>query len=250
MTRIQLPAPCHLCGQTCVSSRRGRVARRLDRADLGRPAERADADSCPWRQCPHRPSGFALRQQTLEIRLQTARRTPSGCVPEPVLEDQRSFGVVAWPPGDRPPVVLSLHPVRSAAETDRDLLAAASPIPRPRRVPRADYDVVEFPHALIAAQLDAAQEQGYEWGYEHAMESACERLREDGRLPAATTALHRLADRHPRLFADTIRYLFGIDSDVAAAVTESVRMGHPLDGPLGAALNALSTDSNPTENAS
>ena len=231
MTRIQLPAPCHLCGQTCVSSRRGRVARRLDRADLGRPAERADADSCPWRQCPHRPSAF---------------------VPEPVLEDQRSFGVVAstWPPGDRPPVVLSLHPVRSAAETDRDLLATASPIPRPRRVPRADYDVVEFPHALIVAQLDAAQEQGYEWGYEHAMESACERLREDGRLPAATAALHRLADRHPRLFADTIRYLFGIDSDVAAAVTESVRMGHPLDGPLHAALNALSADSNPTENAS
>lgn len=231
MTRIQLPAPCHLCGQTCVSSRRGRVARRLDRTDLGRSAERADADSCPWRQCPHRPSGF---------------------VPEPVLEDQRSFGVVAstWPPGDHPPVVLSLHPVRSAAETDRDLLAAASPIPRPRHVPRADYDVVEFPHALIAAQLDAAQEQGYEWGYEHAMESACERLREDGRLPAATAALHRLADRHPRLFAATIRYLFGIDSDVAAAVTESVRMGHPLDGPLDAALNALSADSNPTENAS
>ena len=147
MTRIQLPAPCHLCGQTCVSSRRGRVTRRLDRADLGSPAERTDADTCPWRQCPHRPSGHLM---------------------PPVIEDQRSFGVVAstWPTTDRPPVVLSLHPVRGAAETDRDLLAAASPIPRPREVPRTDYDVVEFPHALIAAQLDAVQEQGYEYGYE------------------------------------------------------------------------------------
>ena len=220
MKRIQLPAPCHLCGQTCVSSRRGRVVRRLDRADLGRPADRADADACPWGQCPHRPSAV---------------------VPEPVLEDQRSFGVVAsaWPPGDRPPVVLSLHPVRAAAEADRDLLAAASPVPRPRGSVRTDYDVVEFPHALIAAQLDAAQEEGYGDGYEHAMESACERLREDGRLPAATAALHRLAERHPDLFAATVRYLFGVDGDVARAVVESVRLGYALDGPLDAALNAL-----------
>ena len=230
MTRIRLPAPCHLCGQTCVSSRRGRITRRLDRADLSRPAERTDADTCPWRQCPHRPSGHVM---------------------PPVLEDQLSYGVVVstWPPGDRPPVVLSLHPVRNAAETDRDLLAAASPMPRPRHVPRKDYDVVELPHALIASQLDAAQEEGYEYGYEHAMESACERLRENGRLPAATAALHRLADKHPRLFGDTIRYLFGIDSDVGAAVTESVRLGYALDGPLDAALNALSRDSDPTENA-
>ncbi|MCY3810283.1 MAG: hypothetical protein OXH15_00610 [Gammaproteobacteria bacterium] len=220
MPRIQLPAPCRLCGQTCVSSRRGRVVRRLDRADLGRPAERTDADACPWAQCPHRPSGV---------------------VPEPVIEDQQSFGVVAstWPPRDRPPVVLSLHPVRAAAETDRDLLAAASPMPRPRDVPRTDYDVVEFPHALIASQLDAAQEEGYEHGYEHAMESACERLREDGALPAATAALHRFAETHPRLFADTVRYLFGVDRAIAAAVTESVRLGYALDGPLDAALNAL-----------
>ena len=219
MSSIRLPAPCHLCGQTCLSSRRGRVVHRLDRADLGRPAERTDADACPWRQCPHRPSGV---------------------LPEPVIENQRSFGIVAstWPPRDRPPVVLSLHPARAAAETDRDLLAAASPVPRPRDVPRTDYDVVEFPHALIASQLDAAQEEGYEYGYEHAMESACERLREDGRLPAATAALHRFADRHPRLFADTIRYLFGVDRDIAAAVTESVRLGHALDAPLDAALNA------------
>ena len=220
MTRIQLPAPCHLCGQTCVSQRRGRVTRRLDRADLARPAERTDADTCPWRQCPHRPSGHVM---------------------PPVLEDQRSFGVVAstWPPRDRPPIVLSLHPVRGAAEADRDLLAAASPMPRPRDVPRTDYDVIELPHALIASQLDAAQEEGYGYGYDHAMESACERLREDGRLPAATASLHRFADRHPRLFADTIRYLFGIDRDVAAAVTESVRLGYALDAPLDAALNAL-----------
>ena len=219
MTRIPLPAPCHLCGQTCLSSRRGRVTRRLDRADLGRPAERTDADTCPWRQCPHRPSGF---------------------VPEPVLEDQQSFGVVAstWPPGDRPPVVLSLHPARAAAETDRDLLAAASPIPRPRSVARTDYDVVEFPHALIAAQLDAAQEEGYRWGYEHAMESACERLREDGRLPAATATLRRLAERDPDLFAATIGALFAVEGDIAAAVAESVRLGYPLDAPLDAALNA------------
>ena len=228
MKRIQLPAPCHLCGQTCVSSRRGRVVRRLDRADLGRPAERTDADTCPWQQCPHRPHGA---------------RT------ELVWEDQRSYGIAAsaWPPGDRPPVVLSLHPVRAAAETDRNVLAASSPMPRPRGAARTDYDVVEFPHALIASQLDAAQEEGYEYGYEHAMESACERLREDGRLPAATAALHRLADRHPRLFADTIRHLFRVDADIADAVTESVRLGHALDDPLDAALNALAAQSGPPE---
>jgi len=220
MTRIQLPAPCHLCGHTCLSSRRGRVVRHLDRADLGRPAARPDADACPWRQCPHRPSGHAM---------------------PPVIEDQRSFGVVAStsPSGDRPPVVLSLHPARAAAEADRDRLAAASPVPRPHDVPRTGYDVVEFPHALIASLLDAAQEEGYRYGHEHAMETACERLREDGALPAATAALHRLADRHPRLFADTIRHLFRVARDVADAVTESVRLGHALDAPLGAALNGL-----------
>ena len=230
MKRIRLPAPCHLCGQTCLSSRRGRVLRRLDRADLGRPAERADADACPWRQCPYRPSGHVM---------------------PPVLEDQVSHGVVAstWPPGDRPPVVLSLHPVRAAAEADRDVLAAASPMPRPRAAVRTDYDVVEFPHALIAAQLDAAQEEGYGYGYDHAMESACERLREDGRLPAATAALHSLADRHRDLFADTVRYLFGVDRDIADAVTESVRLGYPLDGPLDGALNALAADAGATETA-
>ena len=227
MKRLQLPAPCHLCGQTCVSSRRGRVVRRLDRADLGRPAERTDADACPWRQCPHRHHGARI---------------------EPVWEDQLSYGVAAstWPPGDRPPVVLSLHPVRDAAEADRDLLATSPPMPRPGRA-RTDYDVVEFPHALIASQLDAAQEEGYEYGYEHAMESACERLREDGRLPAATAALHRLADRHPRLFADALRYLFRLDTDIADAVTESVRLGYALDGPLDAALNALAADAGPAE---
>ena len=230
MPRIPLPAPCHLCGQTCLSSRRGRVTRRLDRADLGRPAARTDADACPWRQCPHRPSGF---------------------VPETVLEDQRSFGVVAstWPPGDRPPVVLSLHPVRAAAETDRDLLAAASPIPRPRGVPRTDYDVVEFPHALIASQLDAAQEDGYEWGYEHAMETACERLRDEGRLPAATATLRRLAERAPDLFAATIGALFGVADDIAAAVAASVRLGYALDEPLDAALNAAAPAARPAKGA-
>ena len=141
----------------------------------------------------------------------------------------------------------TLHPVRGAAEADRDVLAAASPMPRPRGAARTDYDVVEFPHALIASQLDAAQEEGYEYGYEHAMESACERLREDGRLPAATAALHRLADRHPRLFADTVRYLFRVDRDIADAVTESVRLGYALDEPLDAALNALSAESGSTE---
>ena len=231
MTRVRLPAPCHLCGQTCVSSRRGRVVRRLDRADLGRPAARTDAAACPWRQCPHRP--------------------PSGVAPEPVLEDQHSYGVVAsqWPPADRPPVVLSLHPVRAAAEADRDVLAAAPPVPRPHGALRTDYDVIEFPHALIAAQLDAAQEEGYGYGYEHAMESACERLREDGRLPAATAALHHLADRHPELFAGTVRYLFGVDEAIARAVTESVRQGYALDAPLDAALNALTAASAATETA-
>ena len=230
MTRIQLPAPCHLCGQTCISSRRGRVTRRLDRADLGRPAERTGTDACPWQQCPHRPSGI---------------------VPELVIEDQRSFGVVAstWPPTNRPPVVLSLHPVRGAAQADRDILAAASPIPRPRDVPRTHYDIVELPHALIASQLDAAQEEGYGYGYEHAMESACEHLREDGALPAVAAALRFFAERHPVLFADTIRYLFDVDRDIAGAVTESVRLGYALDGPLDAALNALSADSGPAETA-
>ena len=226
MTRVRLPAPCHLCGQTCVLLRRGRVLRRLDRADLGRPAERTGADACPWRQCPHRPSGH---------------------VPPPVLEDQQSFAVVAstWPPGDRPPVALSLHPMRAAAETDRDLLAAASPLTRPRGASRTDYDVVEFPHALIASALDRAQEEGYGYGYEHATESACERLREDGRLPAAAAALHRLAERHPDLFAATVRHLFDIDGDIARAVTESVRFGYALDGPLDAALNALAAETAP-----
>ena len=230
MNRIRLPAPCHLCGQTCVSQRRGHVARRLDRADLGRPAERADTDACPWSQCPHRPSGHVL---------------------PPVLEDQRSFGVVAstWPPGDRPPVVLSLHPVRAAAETDRDLLAASSPLPRPRDVPRTDYDVVEFPHALIASTLDRAQEEGYGYGFEHAMESAREQLRDHGKLPAAGAALRRLAERHPDLFAATVRHLFGVDRDIARAVTESVRLGHPLDEPLDAALNALAADPAPAGSA-
>ena len=227
MNRLQLPAPCHLCGQTCVSSRRGRVVRRLDRADLGRPAERTDADACPWWQCPRRPSGHVM---------------------PPVLEDQRSFGVVAStrPPGHRPPIVLSLHPVRAAAEADRDVLTAAA-MPRPRSAVRTDYDVVEFPHALIASQLDGAQEEGYRYGYEHAAESACERLRENGRLPAATAALYSLATRHPRLFADTVRYLFGIDRDIAAAVTESVRLGYALDAPLDTALNALAADPDRTE---
>ena len=227
MKRLQLPAPCHLCGQTCVSSHRGRVVRRLDRADFGQSAERADAATCPWRQCPHRPHGARI---------------------EPVWEDQLSYGVVSstWPPADRPPVVLSLHPVRGAAEADRDILAAASPISRPRGAVRTDYDIVEFPHALIASQLDAAQEAGYGYGYEHAMESACERLREDGRLPAATAALHHLAEHHPRLFADTVRYLYGVDRDIADAVVESVRLGYALDAPLDAALNALAADSGRT----
>ena len=169
---------------------------------IGRRAKRTEPDACSSRQRLHRPSGYVM---------------------PPVLEEQRSFGVVdsTWPPGDRPPSVLSLHPVRT------------------------DYDVIEFPHALIASQLDAAQEHGYE----HAMASATERLCEDGRLPTATPALHNLADRHPRLFADTIRYLFGLDRDIARAVTESVRLGYALDQPLDAALNALAADSNATETA-
>jgi len=227
MKRIPLPAPCHLCGQTCLSNRRGRVVRRLDRADLGAPAERTDAGVCPWRQCPHRPSGHAV---------------------PPVIEDQRSYGVVAssWPVGDRPPVALSLHPVRAAAEADRDRLAAASP-PRPRDTLRTDYDVVEFPHALIASQLDAAQEQGYEYGYEHAFASARERLREEGQTPAAAAVLRGLAERHPGPFADTVRHLFGVDPDVAAAVADTVRLGHALDEPLETALRALAAGFRPED---
>ena len=70
------------------------------------------------------------------------------------------------------------------------------------------------------------------------MESACERLREDGRLPAATAALRGLAERDPELFAATIGALFAVEDDIAAAVAESVRLGYPLDAPLDAALNA------------
>ena len=193
---------------------------------LGRRAKRTEPDACSSRQRLHRPSGRVM---------------------PPVLEEQRSFGVVAstWPPRDRPPAVLSLHSVRTAAETDRDVLAAPSPMPYPRGAVRTDYDVIEFPHAVIASQLNAPQEHGYG----HAMASASERPREDGALPTATPALHNLADRHPRLFADTIRYLFGLDRDIARAVTESVRLGYALDQPLDAALNALATDSNATETA-
>ena len=222
MPRIPLPAPCHLCGQTCVSSRRGRVVRRLDRADFATPAEHTDADTCPWRQCPHRPRGRP---------------------PTPVIEDQRSYGVVAapWPPAARPPVVLSLHPDRGAAESDRErllLIEAARPSPRTARQPRIDYDVVEFPHALIASQLDAAQEEGYEYGYEHGRETAREQLAETEPDPCAHTALRDLADRHPQLLADTIRHLTGAARDIARAVAESVRLGYPLDPPLMRALAA------------
>ena len=228
MKRIPLPAPCHLCGQTCLSNRGGRIVRRLDRADLGSPAARTDAGPCPWRQCPHRPSGHAV---------------------PPVIEDQRSYAVVAsaWPPEARPPVALSLHPVRAAAEADRDRLAAAFPLPRPRGAARADYDVVEFPHALIASELDAAQEEGYGFGYEHALASARDRLREDGETPAAAAVLRRLAERHPAPFAATVRHLFGVDADVAASVAESVRLGHCIDEPLDAALRALGAGSRPEE---
>ncbi len=134
---------------------------------------------------------------------------------------------------------------RDGRERDR-IRAAPTPAQAKRlgrRAERADYDVIEFPHALIASQLDAAQEEGY--GY--SMASASERLREDGRLPAATAALHNLADRHPRLFADTVRYLFGVDRDIARAVTESVRLGYAFDQPLDASLNALAAHSNATE---
>ena len=112
------------------------------------------------------------------------------------------------------------------------------PHPRRRGVPRIDYDVVEFPHALTASQLDAAQEEVYGYGYEHALETARERLREDGELPAASAARHHLADHHPDLFADTVRCLFRVGRDVARAVAESVRLGYALDEPLSRAMHA------------
>ena len=199
----------------------GRTLMRI-RDDIRRRTGRTDAHTCPWQRCPHRPSGHV---------------TP------PVLEDQASHGVVAstWPPGGPPAGRAVAAPSARRRRGRPRRSRGCPPTPRPRGTVRSDYDVVEFPHALIAAQLDAAQEEGYGYGYEHAMESACERLRENGRLPAATAALHCLARRHPDLFADTVRYLFGVDRDIAAAVTESVRLGHALDEPLDAALNAAGT---------
>ncbi len=226
MKPIRLPAPCHLCGQTCVSVSSRRVARRLDRADFGQTAERAGADACPWRQCPHQPD----------------RR-----VPIPVIEDQTSFAIVAAPrpPRDRPPVVVSLHPIRDAAETDRErllLVYAARSRRRTASHPRIDYDVIEFPHAVIASLLDAAQEEGYEYGYEHGRETAREDFAKSAESGDRTgAALRDLAERNPRLFADTVAYLTGVQSDLATAAVESVRLGHGLDEPLMRALEASAT---------
>ena len=61
--------------------------------------------------------------------------------------------------------------------------------------------------------------------------------------------MRRLAERHPGLFAGTVRYLFDVDEAVARAVTESVRRGYALDAPLDAALNALAAASSTTETA-
>lgn len=230
MKRLKLPAPCHLCGQTCVSVLRGRVSRRMDRADLGAAAEPAGTEPCPWRQCPHRPH----RRQ-----------------PRPVIEDQTSHGVVAapWPPTSRPPTVVSLHPDRGAAESDRRRLALAQatlPQPQPSGQPRIDYDVIEFPHAVIASMLDAAQEEGYEHGYEHGRDAARE---ERSPTPAsgdsAQAALRDLAERHPALFADTARYLTGTARSVAAAVAEGVRLGHGFDRALARAQAASAAGRTP-----
>ena len=200
MPPVQLPAPCHLCGQTCVSRRRGRVVRRLDRTDLGVPAPRTDADTCPWRQCPHRPHGHRI---------------------PPVIEDQTSHAVVAFDAarfGDDPDVV-SLHPDRGAAQADRDRLAATTRGVR--------HDLVVFPHAVLAAELDAAQEPGHEADHGHARETTRERLREEAELAPDGD-----------LLAGTVRALFPIDHDLARAIAASVRLGYDLDAPLWAALGA------------
>ena len=89
------------------------------------------------------------------------------------------------------------------------------------------FDVVAFPHALVAAKLAGFQEQGFEAGYEHGLATAAERLLD---------WIHQspFADRLP----DLVERVFDVHPDVALAVAASLRCGHELDAPLCAALRA------------
>ena len=209
MPPIELPAPCHLCGQTCIGRDQGRIRRRLVRTDYAATADAAGLDDCPWRQCPHH-----------------GRRA----VPPAVIEDQTSFAVVRsatdGPPTDAPMEAVSLHPVRDDARADRDALQSGLASPAGAR-----YDVVHVPHALIATELDAHQEAAFAFGYEHAMETGRERLFDEADADPSTDVL-----------TGAIRALAGIDQALPAAVAASVRLGYDLDRPLWAALRAQRRD--------
>ena len=214
MPPIALPAPCHLCGQTCIARDHGTIRRRLVRTDYAAtaPADAGVVDDCPWSQCPY--------------------RAPRA-VPAAVIEEQTSFAVVRSRPADRdertdaPMEALSLHPGKAQASADRDALRGTAR----RAGSGARYDVVHVPHALIATELDAHQEAGFAFGYEHAMETGRERLFDE-------------ADADPSMdvLTGAIRALAGIDAALAAAVAASLRLGYDLDRPLWNALRQQQRD--------
>lgn len=222
MPPIELPAPCHLCGQTCIGRDGGTIRRRLVRTDYAATASDATGvvDDCPWWQCPY--------------------RAPRAAAPA-VIEDQTSFAVVRsradpetndLPPDrhartDAPMEALSLHPGKAQASADRDALRGAAR--RSRSGER--YDVVHVPHALIATELDAHQEAGFAFGYEHAMETGRERLFDEAD-----------ADPSADVLAGALRALAGIDLALAAAVAASLRHGYDLDRPLWNALRRQHRD--------
>ena len=209
MPAIELPAPCHLCGQTCIGRDQGRIRRRLVRTDYAAtaPDGAAGVDDCPWRQCPHgaaRPAPPAvIEDQTSFAVVRGARRGP-----------RRAHGSAAG--GGLPPPRPRRRPGRSRRAPQRGALAARS---------GERYDVVHVPHALIATELDAHQEAAFAFGYEHAMETGRERLFDEADADPAADVL-----------TGTVRALAGIDRALAAAVAASLRHGYDLDRPLWHAL--------------
>ena len=203
---MSLPYPCNLCGHTCTARRDGVVHRRLD-GGVHAPPEKPAADLCPWAQCPHRGEKPAVPL---------------------VIEDQASFAVVRVPlhHGKHDPIVaVTLRGGYDDAARDARTLheeAVAGHGPQTHT-----FDVVAFPHALVAAKLAGFQEQGYEAGYEHGLATAAERLLD---------WIHQspFADRLP----DLVERVFDVHPDVALAVAASLRCGHELDAPLCAALRA------------
>lgn len=215
---MSLPCPCRLCGHTCTSRADGVVRRRLD-GGLFAPREKPKADLCHWRQCPH--------------------RRPVPPVPL-VIEDQNSHAVVRVPRSatpDDPVTAITLHPDHAAATADAARLhQTAVDAPGPQT---ETFDVVRFPHALIAGQLAGFQEEGFEAGYEHARDTFREQLLEDLASPLYAEPGN---DALPAVLAA----VFDVPPHVAHAAAWSVRRGHPLDSPL---CNALAETPNPTGDA-